>query len=155
MAFHFVNNGRPTPGIPVVGRREPPMSLSLNIASLRTSQAFRQEEGHVDFPLVEGLGRPQVCNVKNAEIGGSRLPTTGMPGVGIPFCQKLKTTNGSPMLNSYHRLDGFAGGRKLISHIFRKCQIRPDILTQPVFHYYDAITSANLGKLQPTLKVHY
>ena len=23
-----------------------------------------QGEGHVDFPLVEGMGRPQACNVK-------------------------------------------------------------------------------------------
>ena len=58
MAFHYSQNGRPTPGIPVVGRREPPMSLSLNIASLRTSQAFHQGEGHVDFHQGEGRGRP-------------------------------------------------------------------------------------------------
>ena len=134
MAFHFVNNGRPTPGIPVLGRREPPISALLTLqledvpglpqrgrpgglpprgrprpSTTGTSQAFHQGEVHVAFPFVEGPGRPEVCNVKSAEIGGSRLPTTGMPGVGLPFCQKWKATNVSPILNSYHRLDGFAG----------------------------------------------
>ena len=79
------------------------------VASKQGTDGQRQGEVHVAFPFVEGLGRPQVCNVKSAEIGGSRLPKTGMPGVGLPFCQKCKATNGSPILHSYHRLDVFAG----------------------------------------------
>ena len=66
------------------------------------------------FPFVEGLGRPQVCNVKSAEIEGSRLPTTGMPDVGLPFCQKWKATNTKkwkPLASNTHFLDMFAGIR--------------------------------------------
>ena len=63
------------------------------VASKQGTDGQRQGEVHVAFPFVEGLGRPQVCNVKSAEIGGSRLPITGMPDVGLPFCQKWKATS--------------------------------------------------------------
>ena len=37
------------------------------------------------------------------------LLTGHMPGVGLPFSQQWKATNGYAILNSYHCLDGFAG----------------------------------------------
>ena len=111
--------------------------ISLNIASLRTSQAFHEGEGQsfpprgrprglpprgrsklstkgkstwpspwwkaLAFPLVEGLGRPRkLAMLRDRDVGGSRLPTTGMPGVGLPFCQYWKAKNTglwTPILN--------------------------------------------------------
>ena len=75
MAFHFVNNGRPTPGIPVLGRREPPISALLP-PGLPTEGKARWTsprwkawdvpvvEVHLAFPFVEGMERPQVAMLK-------------------------------------------------------------------------------------------
>ena len=93
-------------------------------------------EVHLAYPFVEGLGRPQVCNVESAEIGGSRLPKTGMPGVGLPFCQKWKATNGSPILHSYHRLDVFASlSIKSVIRMFVIANAHTRVGTQMTKHF--------------------
>ena len=67
------------------------------------------DEGHVDFPLVEGLGRPQACHVKRAEIEGT-LEARAFQQLECPVLAFiLSEMEGHKRVSNTQSLDGFAG----------------------------------------------